>query len=158
MTRQDSCWRDSLVRVRSLRGQGVWVSVVSTTRSQPQPPMIADERRRRTDNFIELDELKEVIGRLPPTSVLPGPFNWLLEVGVPQKFPCEPLFWELHEHYLQTSRSGQLHHRQAVRVVSDQDDSVDGSISRIGSDVETEPHVDTLLLESRLEVLVGQCG
>ena len=39
------------------------VSVVSTIRSQP--PMIADELRRQADNFIELDELKEVIGRPP---------------------------------------------------------------------------------------------
>ena len=27
--------------------------------------MIADELRRQTDNFIELDELKDVIGRQP---------------------------------------------------------------------------------------------
>jgi uncharacterized LabA/DUF88 family protein len=37
--------------------------VVSTIRSQP--PMIADELRRQADNFIELDELREVIGRPP---------------------------------------------------------------------------------------------
>jgi len=37
------------------------VSVVSTIRSQP--PMIADELRRQADNFIELDELRDVIGR-----------------------------------------------------------------------------------------------
>jgi uncharacterized LabA/DUF88 family protein len=41
----------------------VRVSVVSTIRSQP--PMIADELRRQADNFIELDELREVIGRPP---------------------------------------------------------------------------------------------
>jgi uncharacterized LabA/DUF88 family protein len=39
------------------------VSVVSTIRSQP--PMIADELRRQADNFIELDDLREVIGRPP---------------------------------------------------------------------------------------------
>ena len=49
--------------VESLQRQGVRVSVVSTIRSQP--PMIADELRRQTDNFIELDELKDVIGRPP---------------------------------------------------------------------------------------------
>jgi len=37
--------------------------VVSTIRSQP--PMISDELRRQADNFIELDDLKEVIGRPP---------------------------------------------------------------------------------------------
>ena len=49
--------------VESLQRQGVRVSVVSTLRSQP--PMIADELRRQTDSFIELDELKEIIGRPP---------------------------------------------------------------------------------------------
>ena len=49
--------------VGSLQRQGVRVSVVSTIRTQP--PMIADELRRQADNFIELDELREVIGRPP---------------------------------------------------------------------------------------------
>ena len=49
--------------VECLQRQGVRVSVVSTIRSQP--PMIADELRRQTDNFIELDELRDVIGRPP---------------------------------------------------------------------------------------------
>ncbi len=47
--------------VESLQRQGVRVSVVSTIRSQP--PMISDDLRRQADNFIELDELKDVIGR-----------------------------------------------------------------------------------------------
>ena len=55
--------------IESLQRQGVRVSVVSTIRSQP--PMIADELRRQADNFIELDELKDVIGR-PPRDV-PAP-------------------------------------------------------------------------------------
>jgi len=49
--------------LESLQRQGVRVSVCSTIRSQP--PMIADDLRRQADNFIELDELKEVIGRPP---------------------------------------------------------------------------------------------
>jgi uncharacterized LabA/DUF88 family protein len=49
--------------VESLQRQGVRVSVVSTVRSQP--PMIADELRRQADNFVELDELRDVIGRPP---------------------------------------------------------------------------------------------
>jgi len=49
--------------VESLQRQGVRLSVVSTIRSQP--PMISDELRRQADNFIELDDLKEVIGRPP---------------------------------------------------------------------------------------------
>ena len=49
--------------VESLQRQGVRVSVVSTIRTQP--PMIADDLRRQADNFIELDDLREVIGRPP---------------------------------------------------------------------------------------------
>lgn len=49
--------------VEALQRQGVRVSIVSTTRSQP--PMIADELRRQADNFIELDALRETIGRPP---------------------------------------------------------------------------------------------
>ena len=49
--------------VEALQRKGVRVSVVSTIRSNP--PMIADDLRRQADNFIELDELKEVIGRPP---------------------------------------------------------------------------------------------
>ncbi|WP_050525601.1 LabA-like NYN domain-containing protein [Pseudorhodobacter aquimaris] len=47
--------------IESLQRQGVRVSVVSTIRSHP--PMIADELRRQADNFIELDDLRDVIGR-----------------------------------------------------------------------------------------------
>jgi uncharacterized LabA/DUF88 family protein len=47
--------------VQSLQRQGVRVSVVSTIRSQK--PMASDELRRQADNFIELDELRDVIGR-----------------------------------------------------------------------------------------------
>ena len=49
--------------IESLQRQGVRVSVVSTIRSQP--PMISDDLRRQADNFIELEELKDVIGRPP---------------------------------------------------------------------------------------------
>ncbi|MFN3663483.1 NYN domain-containing protein [Yoonia sp.] len=47
--------------IEALQRKGVRVSVVSTIRSQP--PMIADELRRQADNFIELFELRDVIGR-----------------------------------------------------------------------------------------------
>ena len=47
--------------IESVQRQGVRVSVVSTIRSQP--PMIADELRRQCDNFIDLADLRDVIGR-----------------------------------------------------------------------------------------------
>lgn len=53
--------------VESLQRQGVRVSVVSTIRSQP--PMISDDLRRQADNFIELEDLKDVIGRPPREDV-----------------------------------------------------------------------------------------
>lgn len=47
--------------VESLQRQGIRVSVVSTIRSHPS--MISDDLRRQVDNFIELDDLRDVIGR-----------------------------------------------------------------------------------------------
>lgn len=55
--------------IAALQRQGKRVSVVSTIRSQP--PMISDDLRRQADNFIELDELRDVIGR-PPREPRPG--------------------------------------------------------------------------------------
>jgi len=49
--------------VESLQRQGVRVSIVSTIRGQT--PMASDQLRRQADNFIELDELRHVIGRPP---------------------------------------------------------------------------------------------
>lgn len=49
--------------VEAIQRKGVRVSVCSTIRSQP--PLIADELRRQADNFIELDDLREAIGRPP---------------------------------------------------------------------------------------------
>ncbi len=49
--------------VAALQRKGVRVSVVSTICSSP--PMIADVLRRQADNFIELEDLKDVIGRQP---------------------------------------------------------------------------------------------
>lgn len=58
--------------VQSLQDKGLRVSAVSTVRSAQ--PMIADDLRRQIDNFIELDDLKEVIGR-PPRPDLPASFE-----------------------------------------------------------------------------------
>jgi uncharacterized LabA/DUF88 family protein len=49
--------------VEALQRKGVRVSVCSTIRSQP--PMISDDLRRQADNFIDLEDLREVIGRPP---------------------------------------------------------------------------------------------
>ena len=49
--------------VEALQRRGVRVSVVSIVQSQP--PMIADELRRQADNFLELDALRDIIGRPP---------------------------------------------------------------------------------------------
>jgi uncharacterized LabA/DUF88 family protein len=44
-----------------MQQRGVSVAVVSTISSQP--PMIADELRRQADEFLDLLELKSVVGR-----------------------------------------------------------------------------------------------
>ncbi|MEL6127322.1 MAG: NYN domain-containing protein [Pseudomonadota bacterium] len=57
--------------VEGVQRKGVRVSVVSTIRSSP--PMIADDLRRQADNFIELEELKDIIGRPPRPGSDDGP-------------------------------------------------------------------------------------
>ena len=47
--------------VETLQHKGKRVSVVSTLKTQP--PMVADELRRQADNFVEINILKEQIGR-----------------------------------------------------------------------------------------------
>ncbi|MEM1049478.1 MAG: NYN domain-containing protein [Pseudomonadota bacterium] len=49
--------------VEALQRRGKKVSVVSTL--QTQPPMIADDLRRQADNFIDLAEISNKIGRDP---------------------------------------------------------------------------------------------
>ena len=66
--------------VAGMQRKGVRVSVVSTIRSQP--PMIADELRRQADNFIELEELKDVVGR-PPRPMREGDEEFIANEEVP---------------------------------------------------------------------------
>jgi uncharacterized LabA/DUF88 family protein len=47
--------------IQALQRSGVRVTVVSTLRSQP--PMASDELRRQADNFIDIDDIKDVIQR-----------------------------------------------------------------------------------------------
>ncbi len=47
--------------IEALQRKGVRVSVVSTIKSQP--PMISDDLRRQADNFIDLEDLRAVVGR-----------------------------------------------------------------------------------------------
>ncbi len=47
--------------VEAVQRKGVRVTVVSTIASQP--PMIADELRRQADDFIELEDIRDDIGR-----------------------------------------------------------------------------------------------
>ncbi len=49
--------------VEAVQRKGKRVSIVSSIRTSP--PMVADELRRRADNFIELDDLRTQIGREP---------------------------------------------------------------------------------------------
>ena len=49
--------------VEALQQKGKRVSVISTL--QTQPPMVADELRRQADQFVELSDLEQLIGRDP---------------------------------------------------------------------------------------------
>lgn len=47
--------------VEALQRKGKRVTVVSTMRSQP--PMIADELRRQADQYIDLETMRDIVGR-----------------------------------------------------------------------------------------------
>lgn len=49
--------------IEALQRQGVRVSIVSTTQSRP--PIVADRLRRQADNFIDMEDLRDVISRPP---------------------------------------------------------------------------------------------
>lgn len=55
----DGTYRSLVV---ALQRKGVRVSVVSSVRSNP--PMIADDLRRQADNYIDLEDLRELIERV----------------------------------------------------------------------------------------------
>jgi uncharacterized LabA/DUF88 family protein len=57
---------DFRVLVEAIQRRGVHVTVVSTCRTKPA--MIADELRRQTDAFVELEDLRALIGRSQHTS------------------------------------------------------------------------------------------
>jgi uncharacterized LabA/DUF88 family protein len=47
--------------VEAVQRRGSRVTVVSTVKSQP--PMASDDLRRQADNFVDLADLSEIIGR-----------------------------------------------------------------------------------------------
>lgn len=47
--------------IEAIQAKGVRVSVASTVKTSPA--MISDDLRRQADNFIEIDDIKDVIGR-----------------------------------------------------------------------------------------------
>lgn len=53
--------------VAALQHKGKRVSVISTL--QTQPPMVADDLRRQSDQFIDLDDLQDLIARDPSARV-----------------------------------------------------------------------------------------
>ncbi len=54
---------DFLAAIEAVQKQGMRVSVVSTIKSNP--PMAADDIRRAADNFVDLADLANLIGRPP---------------------------------------------------------------------------------------------
>jgi len=60
---------DFRVLVEAVQRKGARVTVVSTVKSQP--PMASDDLRRQADNFIDLSDLADMIGRPSRSSHLP---------------------------------------------------------------------------------------
>lgn len=58
--------RDFCALAAHLQAQGTRVSVASSIKTNPA--FIADELRRQADAFIELDDLRDIIGRAPRTT------------------------------------------------------------------------------------------
>jgi uncharacterized LabA/DUF88 family protein len=54
---------DFLPLVDAMQRRGVRMSIISTIKSQP--PMIADDLRRAADNFLDLADLSQLVGRPP---------------------------------------------------------------------------------------------
>jgi uncharacterized LabA/DUF88 family protein len=52
---------DFRVLVEAVQRRGARVTVVSTVKSQP--PMASDDLRRQADNFVDLADLADIIGR-----------------------------------------------------------------------------------------------
>lgn len=52
---------DFTALIEAIKMKGVRVSLVSTTKTTP--PMASDELRRACDNFIELEDIADIIGR-----------------------------------------------------------------------------------------------
>ncbi|WP_037280358.1 NYN domain-containing protein [Rubellimicrobium mesophilum] len=77
--------------VEALQRKGVRVSVCSTIRSQP--PMISDDLRRQADNFIDLEDLRDVVGRPPreprPEGSRPWPREQQTAAESPASIPAE---------------------------------------------------------------------
>jgi uncharacterized LabA/DUF88 family protein len=60
---------DFRVLVEAVQRKGARVTVVSTVKSQP--PMASDDLRRQADNFVDLADLGNIIGRPQRSSSLP---------------------------------------------------------------------------------------
>ncbi len=54
---------DFLPLVEAMQRKGVRITVVSTIKSSP--PMVSDELRRAADNFLDLTDLAQLVGRPP---------------------------------------------------------------------------------------------
>ena len=72
---------------------------------------------------------------------------------MPKQLSGEALLRELYKNDLKPSGAGELHRRQTIGIAGNQDNPVHGPVGSIGGDVETDPHVDSLLLESGFEIV-----
>jgi hypothetical protein len=83
------------------------------------------------------------------------PYDAPTEIAVRQELGSKVGVGKIYQHYLESRFPSLFHRGNAVGVLRDEDQPFDDSINRIGRDIQAYPHVNALLFENRLEVLVG---
>jgi hypothetical protein len=83
------------------------------------------------------------------------PYHAPTEIAVRQELGSQVGVRKIYQHYLESRFPSLFHRGNAVGVLRDEDQPFDDSIIRIGRDIQAYPHVNALLFENRLEVLVG---
>ena len=73
-----------------------------------------------------------------------------------QKLGCLLLPRERHKNHLQAGPSRIFHGRYAIRIIGDQDDALHSFGFAKICYVEADAHIDTLLLEIRVKILIGK--
>jgi len=75
---------------------------------------------------------------------------------MPEKFWCKFMIIEFRQTNLQSGNSCIFHSRYTICVACDKNDSINGSLISKVCDIQTYPHIDALLFEIGLEIVIRQ--